>query len=261
MVSRCDVLAIGAHPDDVELGCGGLVARLVASGKTVGVVDLTAGELGTRGEVEVRRAEAAAAASALGVSWRQCLALPDGGLRSADPEQMAAVVGVLRTAGPRVVILPDGGDPHPDHQAAAALVARACTWSAVRSWRPTSGPPHKPQLLLAYPGPRQVLAPAVVVEVTAWYPAKRSACLAHRSQFDPEAGPPTHLASGHFLAAIEGRDRAVGNTVGVALAEGFSVLGPLPGDELAWLLRAGEREPGTGEQESAGAAVAVRRFL
>lgn len=244
MVSRCEVLAIGAHPDDVELGCGGLLARLAASGKTVGVVDLTAGELGTRGDVEARRAEAAAAALALGVSWRECLALPDGGLRAADPDQMAAVVGVLRAAGPRAVLLPDGGDPHPDHQAAAALVARACTWSGVRSWRPASGPPHKPRLLLAYPGPRQVLVPAVAVEVTAWYGAKRSACAAHRSQFDPVAGPPTHLASGHFLAAIEGRDRAVGNTIGVELAEGFSALGALAADELAWLLEAGDRGRG-----------------
>lgn len=241
MVGRCEVLVFGAHPDDVELGCGGLVARLAASGKTVGVVDLTAGELGTRGDVAARRAEAAAAAVALGVSWRECLALPDGGLRAEDVDQLAAVVGVLRAAGPRAVLLPDAGDPHPDHQAAAALVARACTWSGVRSWGPERGDPHKPRLLLAYPGPRQVVAPAVAVDVTTWYGAKRAACAAHRSQFDPGAGSPTHLASGYFLAAIEGRDRAVGNTVGVELAEGFATLGPIPAHELAWLLAAGGR--------------------
>lgn len=247
MVRRCEVLAFGAHPDDVELGCGGLVARLAATGMAVGVVDLTAGELGTRGDVAARRAEATAAAQALGVSWRECLALPDGGLRAEDADQLAAVVGVLRGAGPRAVLLPDGGDPHPDHQAAAALLARACTWSGVRSWRPERGDPHKPRLLLAYPGPRQVLAPPVAVDVTAWYGAKRAACAAHRSQFDPGAGSPTHLASGHFLAAIEGRDRAVGNTIGVELAEGFAPLGALPADELTWLLAQGEREEERGK--------------
>lgn len=236
---RCDVLAIGAHPDDVELGCGGLVARLAAAGKTVGVVDLTAGELGTRGDVAARRAEAAAAAAALGVDWRECLALPDGGLCADDAEQLAALVRVLRTARPRAVLLPDGGDPHPDHRVAAALAARACTWSAVRSWRPKTGAPHRPRLLLAYPGPRQVLAPVVAVDVTAWYAAKRAACAAHRSQFEPAAGPPTHLASGHFLAAIEGRDRAVGNTIGVELAEALAAVGALAADELTWLLAAG----------------------
>lgn len=246
MVGRCQVLAIGAHPDDVELGCGGVLARVAAAGKTVGVLDLTAGELGTRGDVAARHAEAAAAAAALEVSWRECLALPDGGLGAEDPEQLAAVVGALRAAAPRAVLLPDGGDPHPDHRAAAALVARACTWSGVRSWRPACGPPHRPRLLLAYPGPRQLPAAVVAVDVTAWYGAKRAACAAHRSQFDPAAGLPTHLASGYFLAAIEGRDRAVGNAVGVELAEGFAAFGPVPADELAWLLARTETGEGGG---------------
>lgn len=245
MVEPCEVLAIGAHPDDVELGCGGLLARLAAAGRIVGVVDLTAGELGTRGDAAVRQAEAEAAAAVLGASWRRCLALPDGGVRGEDPGQLACVVGVLRAARPRAVLLPDGGDPHPDHGAAAALVARACVWSGVGSWAREQGEPHKPRLLLAYPGPRQVFAPAVAIDVTAWYGAKRAACAAHRSQFDPGAGAPTHLASGYFLAAIEGRDRAVGNAAGVELAEGFSALGPLPADELAWLLM----------KESGGAAI------
>ena len=82
MVERCDVLAVGPHPDDVELGCGGTVARLATGGKRLGILDLTAGELGTRGDVTVRAREAEAAARALGVAWRSCLALPDGGIRA-----------------------------------------------------------------------------------------------------------------------------------------------------------------------------------
>ena len=243
----CDVLAVGAHPDDVELGCGGLLARLAAAGRVVGVIDLTAGELGTRGDVTRRQGEAEAAAGALGVTWRACLGLPDGGLKSEADGQLAAVVEVLRVARPGTVLLPDAGDPHPDHQAAALLVARACTWAGVRSWRPDLGSPHKPRLLLAYPGPRQLLQPALAIDITAHHEAKRAACAAHRSQFDPAAGPPTQLASGYFLASVMGRDRAVGNLIGVEVAEGFTTLGPIPADELTWLLTTGKRGEGRGE--------------
>lgn len=241
MVRPCEVLAVGAHPDDIELGCGGLLARLAATGKVVGVIDLTAGELGTRGDVTGRRSEAEAAAQALGVAWRACLGLPDGGLRAEAGEQLAAIVGALRVARPRAVLLPHAGDPHPDHQGGAELVSRACTWAGVRRWHPDLGDPHKVRLLLSYPGPRQFLDAPVAIDVTDQRQAKRMACAAHRSQFDPVAGPPTQLASGYFLPAIEGRDRAVGNLIGVELAEGFTSDGPLPADELAWLLTRGDK--------------------
>lgn len=252
MVDVCDVLAVGAHPDDVELGCGGLLARLSDSGMVVGIADLTAGELGTRGDAARRKAEGEEASRALHAAWRICLGLPDGGLDSHNAEQLAVIVGVLRSARPRVVLVPDAGDPHPDHRAAAGLVSRACTWSGVKSWRPERGAPHRPRLLLAYPGPRQMSMPGIAIDVSAFHAAKRAACAAHRSQFDPAAGPPTHLASGHFLAAIEGRDRAVGNTIGVEFAEGFNGLGPLPGDELVWLLATQDGGEGTGNRRRGG---------
>lgn len=244
----CDVLAVGAHPDDVELGCGGLLARLAAAGRSVGIVDLTAGELGTRGDVGERRGEAMAAAAVLGAAWRACLGLPDGGLHGDDDGQLAAIVEALRAARPRVVLLPDGDDPHPDHGAGFRLVVQACTWSGVRRWHPEAGDPHRPRLLLTYPGPRQALEPDLVVDVSASHAAKREACAAHRSQFDPAAGPPTHLASGHFLAAVEGRDRAAGNLVGVEYGEGYGAVGALPADELAWLLTTGDRAQRTGDR-------------
>jgi N-acetylglucosamine malate deacetylase 1 len=235
MVAACDVLAVGAHPDDVELGCGATVARLAAAGRRVAVLDLTAGELGTRGDVELRGQEARAAAAALGVVWRECLALPDGGLSRADERQLAALVEALRAAAPRAVLLPDEGDPHPDHAAAAELVRRASFLAGVGKYHPECGAPRRPALLLAYPGPRQLLAPALVVDVSAAYGAKRAALAAHASQFDPAAGAATHLASGHFLAAIEGRDRACGNLAGAEFGEGYTPVGALPADELAWL--------------------------
>ena len=192
MVRSCDVLAVGAHPDDVELGCGGLLARLAAAGRRVGIVDLTAGELGTRGDPTQRRGEAEAAAQALGVAWRTCLGLPDGGLKAEADPQLAAIVGALRVARPRAVLLPDAGDPHPDHQAAALLVARACTWAGVR----VGGRISEARTSLACCWPTldraRLLQPALAIDITAHHEAKRAACAAHRSQFDPAAGPPTH---------------------------------------------------------------------
>ena len=236
MVKPCEVLAIGAHPDDVELGCGATLARLAATGRAVGILDLTAGELGTRGTVEQRSGEAAAAAGALGVAWRACLGMPDGGLDAGDGEQAGVLVRALRTARPRAVLLPHRDDPHPDHPAAAALVRRAAFLAGVARCLPSAGAPHRPALLLEYPGPRQLFAPVLVVDVSAHYEAKRRALAAHGSQFDPGGGPATHLASGHYLAAVEGRDRAFGNGVGCELGEGFTAPGPLAAGEIAWLL-------------------------
>lgn len=235
MVGPCDVLAFGAHPDDVELGCGATVARLARAGRRVGILDLTAGEMGTRGDPEGRAREARDAAVALGAAWRTCLSLPDGGLKGDDDGQLAAVVGAVRAAAPRVVFLPDDRDPHPDHAAAATLIRRASFLAGVGKYHPERGAPRRPGLLLAYPGPRQLLAPALVVDASAAYPAKRAALAAHVSQFDPGAGTATHLASGHFLAAIEGRDRACGNLIGTEFGEGFAAVGALAADEVAWL--------------------------
>lgn len=237
MVTACDVLFVGAHPDDVELGCGATAARLAAAGRRVGILDLTAGELATRGTVETRRREAAAAARAMGAGWRSCLSLPDGGLRGEDDAQVAAVVGAIRSSTPRALFLPHFGDPHADHWAAAELGRRAAFLAGVRQFHPEAGPPHRPRLVLAYPGPRQLLAPTVVMDVAANYDAKRAALAAHASQFAPGAGPATHLASGHFLAAVEGRDRASGNLIGCEFGEGFVSIDTIAADEIAWLVR------------------------
>lgn len=244
MVTPCDVIAVGAHPDDVELGCGGVLARLAAIGHRVGIVDLTAGEMASRGEVAQRREEARRAATALGVAWRTCLGLPDGGLAAHDPAQQAALVALLRRARPRAVLAHHGGDPHPDHCQAAELVRRAIFLAGVGRLLPEHGEPSRPVLVLAFPGPRQLFSPHLVVDVTASYDAKRTAVAAHASQFEARwegafSAPPTHLSSGYFLAAVEGRDRAAGNLIGCEFGEGFVAELGLNGDEVAWLLGAG----------------------
>jgi len=244
MVDRCDVLAVGAHPDDVELGCGGVLARLAATGRRVGILDLSAGEMASRGSVAQRRAEAARAARALGAAWRTCLELPDGDLAAHDPAQQAAVVAVLRRAAPRAVLAHHGDDGHPDHRQAAELVRRACFLAGVGRVLPELGPPWRPALVLAFPGPRQLFSPQLVVDVTAWYDAKRAALAAHPSQFEvgwegDGGASPTHLSSGYFLAAVEGRDRAAGNLIGCQFGEGLVAEMALNLDEIAWLLGAG----------------------
>ena len=248
MVRRCDVLAVGAHPDDVEIGCGGTVARLAAAGRQVGILDLTAGEMSTRGTLERRTREAEAAATALGATWRSCLDLPDGRLSTGLAAQVAAVVGAVRGSGARAVLLPDGDDPHPDHCAAAALVRQACFLAGLIRWHPELGAPHRPRLAVSYPGPRQVPAVALVIDVSAVYNRKRAALAAHASQFGPGDGTATHLSTGHFLIAIEGRDRACGNVIGVELGEGFAVAGALAADEVVWLLEKREGVESQGEK-------------
>jgi bacillithiol biosynthesis deacetylase BshB1 len=236
VVGRSEVLAIGAHPDDVELGCGATLARLAAAGKVVGILDLTAGELGTRGDAASRRQEAELAARALGVAWRLCLGLADGHLAPTEEDQVAAVVKALRAAAPRALLVPHHADPHPDHRAAARLTARAHFLAGVARWHGELGGPERARLVLTYPGPRQLFSPALVVDVSASYPAKRAALAAHASQFAAEGGAPSHLATGYFLAAIEGRDRAAGNLIGCELGEGYAMPQPVAAGEVAWLL-------------------------
>lgn len=232
---QVELLAFGAHPDDVELGAGGTLVAWVAGGGSATLVDLTAGERGTRGTPELRRQEARMAAQTLGVQ-RVTLALPDAGLDADSPQQRLEVVRLLRQLRPQLLLLPHPADPHPDHRQASLLVQAAAFLAGVRNFEPQAGEPHRPPLLLAYPGPRQAGEPTLVVDVTAYYQRKQAVLACYRSQFAPQAGPPTHLASGFFLEAIEGRDRAFGNLIGVPFGEGFFALGPLSGGPLGAFL-------------------------
>lgn len=213
----CELVAVAAHPDDAELGCGATLAAFCRNGRAA-IVDLTAGEKASRGHLQTREEEAQAAAMALGVR-RLALGLPDTGLNGTDEQQRLALVAALRHLRPRFLLIPDEQDPHPDHRQAHALCLAASFLAGVA--RVGEGLPHRPELVLCYPGPRQLFSPHLVVDVTETYERKRRALACYRSQFFPGEGPATHLASGSFLAAVEARDRAFGNLVGVELGEGF----------------------------------------
>lgn len=220
-----DVLFFGAHPDDVELACGGTAARFAAAGKDVAIVDLTRGESGSRGTPEARAREAEAAARALGVATRECLGLPDLGLAGGDRAQLAAVVTCLRRHRPALVVAPHRADPHPDHVEASRLVTRACYVSGLARFD-APGDRHRPGRLL-YALYRGTVAPHVVVDVTPVWERRMAAVRAHGSQLGAGEGPDTYLTDPGFLEEIEGRARALGAAIGVRYGEGFRGAGPV----------------------------------
>ena len=219
-----DVLALGAHPDDVELSCGGWLALAADRGQRTGILDLTAGELATNGTPQVRALEAAAAAEVLGLAVRDNLGLPDGGLCAEAPEQLAAVVAAIRRHQPMLLVAPAAVDRHPDHVAAALLAQRAAYVAGLRQFRPDLGPPFRPARVLAYPQRQEIVAD-VVVDVTAAYDRKLAAIRCHASQL---AGAATPLTQAVALDVFAVRDRYWGATIGVAFGEPYQLGAPVP---------------------------------
>ena len=232
-----DALFFGAHPDDVELSCGGLAALLASHGHAVAIADLTRGEMGTRGDAGTRSREAEAAARALGVATRENLGLPDTGLDRHDRAQLVAVVECLRRHRPSLVVAPDRDDRHPDHVEACHLVTRACYLSGLARY-PAAGERFRPARLL-YSLYRSVAGARVVVDVTSVWEKRVAAVAAHASQFDPAAGPQTYLTAPGFLAEVEGRARVLGALAGGTFGEGYRTRGPLALADARALLGAG----------------------
>ncbi|MEN0060726.1 MAG: bacillithiol biosynthesis deacetylase BshB1 [Myxococcota bacterium] len=222
-----DLLVFGAHPDDVELSCGGLVARSTAQGHVVHIVDLTRGELATNGTPAVRAVEAAAAAEVLGVAQRGNLGLPDGGLRGADDNQLRSLVATVRRIQPRIVLGPWAEARHPDHAAAATLVADACFWAGVRNRWPDLGPPHRLTHRWHY-GQRRDPRPDFVVDITAFADTKRRAIDCYASQFRAEGARQTLINDPLGVGAFEARDRYWGASIGVEHGEPYVLNGPVP---------------------------------
>ncbi len=228
-----EVLAVGAHPDDVELGCGGTLVHLARLGRGVGLLDLTRGEAGTRGTPETRAAEAAESARILGARFRDGLDLGDGNLR-ADRAAELEVIAVIRRRRPRLVFAPLPNDRHPDHVRAGRLVADAAFYAGLRSLE-TGLPPHRPQQVVYYPS-TFLAEPTFLVDVTGTLETKLAAVRAFRSQFfDPASKEPaTFISSPEFLEGVTARARAFGRLANVGAAEGFvSPRPPLLADPLA----------------------------
>jgi N-acetylglucosamine malate deacetylase 1 len=217
-----DVLVFGPHPDDIEIGIGGTVAKHVVLGHRVGLCDLTAGEMGSNGTVEERLAEAEAARAVLGALWRVNLRLPDRAI-GRDADHVRAVASLVRQARPRVVAAPYWSDRHPDHVSASQLVAEAVFSAGLRRYQ-ADGEAWKPERLCYY-FINDSATPSFVVDVSAQYAVKQRALACHVTQFAPTAAGAvgTRLTSPAFQRLIESRDGYFGAQIGVAQAEGIVV--------------------------------------
>jgi bacillithiol biosynthesis deacetylase BshB1 len=238
---KLDVLAIGAHPDDVELGCGGTLATLVAAGRRVGILHLTRGEAGTRGTAEERRDEAGRAAAVLGAAELDVLDCGDGRLRAGEDEE-DALIAQLRRWRPDIVLGPAPSDRHPDHGRAHRLVADAAFYAGLA--RRGQGEPYRPAAVFSYMQ-HDAFEPRFVVDVSAVWELKLAALAAYPSQLHQadlaSDGPPTKVASPEFRAAIEGRARHFGQLIGAEFGEPFWSRLPLAVTHLMDILPGGLR--------------------
>lgn len=224
---KLDILAIGVHPDDVELSCAGTLLKHLALGKKCGILDLTCGELGTRGSGELRLEESANAAKILGVHVRDNLKMADGFFKN-DFSHQLEIIKKIREYQPEIVLCNAPADRHPDHGRSAALVSEACFYSGLiriethhngiqqQQWRPKA--------LYHYIQDR-MLKPDFVVDVTDFFEKKMEAIRAFKSQFyDPESKEPeSPISIKNFLDFVEGKMRVLGRDAGFEFAEGFTV--------------------------------------
>lgn len=224
---KLDILAFGAHPDDVELGCSGTIAKEISLGKKVGIIDLTRGELGTRGSVEIRNNESEAAAKILGVSIRENLDMRDGFFLNDESHQLR-IIEIIRKYKPEIVLCNAIDDRHIDHAKGSKLVSDACFLSGLvkietsidgiqqEAWRP--------KLVYHYIQWKNI-EPDFVVNITGFIDKKEASILAYGSQFyNPNSEEPeTPIATKNFLESIHNRSRELGRLIGTEYAEGFTV--------------------------------------
>lgn len=223
---KIDVLAFGAHPDDAELGCGGTIAKLVSQGKKIAIVDLTQGELGTRGTSETRKLESEKAMEVLGLSARENLMMKDGFLESSE-ENLKRIVVAIRKYRPDIVFANAIDDRHPDHAKASKMVSDACFLSGLvkieTSFHGEKQEAWRPKQVFYYIQWKD-LQPDFVVDISDFMKVKVEACLAYQTQFyNPDSKEPmTAIATKDFLESITYRAQNLGRLSGCAFAEGFT---------------------------------------
>ncbi len=224
MTEPADLLAIGAHPDDVEMACGGALALATAAGHRVVVADLTGGEMSTAGTPEQRRRERDRASEVLGLAGRVALDLPDAALGS-EPAHREALVALLRELRPRIVLAPHTDDRHPDHAATGRLVREAAFLAGVE--KVGTGAPHRPTRLYHYLM-HHTVEPTFVLDVSDVWERRMESVRAYESQFGAPAGEAsTEIGEPAFLEMIAARAVVYGAMVGVERGEPYVTVGPL----------------------------------
>jgi N-acetylglucosamine malate deacetylase 1 len=229
-MSAVDLLAFGPHPDDLEIGLGGTIAKHAALGHAIGLCDLTRGEMSSNGTPDQRVTEAEAARKVLGAAWRENLALPDRAIGS-TPDHLRKVVELIRRSRPRAIAVPYWHDRHPDHESSASLLRDAVFNAKLKRYQ-ADGDPFQPEWVCHYfindAGPA-----SFVVDVSAHYDTKRQALACYASQFSRATdSAATRLNSPSFSQLIESRDAQFGALAGVRFAEGIVVNEPVVREHL-----------------------------
>ena len=237
---KLDILAFGAHPDDVELGCAGTIAKEISLGKKVGIIDLTRGELGTRGSVEIRNSESAKASAILGVSARENLDMRDGFFVNDEAHQMK-IIQVIRKYQPEIVLCNAVDDRHIDHGKGSKLVSDACFLSGLRKIETSLDGENqnawRPKVVYHYIQWKN-LEPDFVVDISDFMDVKMESILAYSSQFyNPNTNEPeSPISSKNFLDSVKYRAQDLGRIIGTDFAEGFTVERYLAVNSLSNLL-------------------------
>ncbi|WP_439882812.1 bacillithiol biosynthesis deacetylase BshB1 [Pontibacter sp. MBLB2868] len=224
---KLDILAFASHPDDIELGCSGTLIAHIEAGKKVGIVDLTRGELGTRGTPELRLQESEAASKVMGLHARENLGFADGFLLN-DREHQLKVIEMIRKYKPTIIIMNAVHDRHPDHGRGSELVSESCFKSGLRMIRTTDEKGEeqeawRPKAVYHYIQDR-LITPDLVVDVTGHWDKKMETIRAFKSQFynPDDSSPNTYISSPEFLEFIEARAKEMGHSIGVTYGEGFT---------------------------------------
>jgi len=220
MEKTVDAIFFAAHADDIELACGGTIVNMIRTGRRAGIVDLTRGEMGTRGAPEVRLRESRAAAKVLGTTFREQLDFGDGGLRTGREEELQ-IIEIVRRWRPQIVFAPWTDERHPDHARAGRLIAEATFYAGLRKLK-TRGEAHRPQAVVYYL--QNYLPPlSFVIDVTDTWEMKMKAIHAYKSQFfDAKSKEPrTFIAEERFLDMIEARGKHFGALIGARYGEAF----------------------------------------
>ena len=230
-MNEIDLLFFGAHPDDIELSAGGTIVKSVADGLRVGMIDLTRGEMGTRGTPATRKREAQSSARILGADFRKQLDFGDGALRTSREEELI-LIDVIRRCRPRLVFAPYPDDRHPDHTRTGRIVTEASFYAGLKSLE-TGLPAHRPQTTIYYMQ-NYMVPPSFVVDTTAAWKKKMRAIAAFKSQFhDPKSKEPqTFISDPKFLEMIEARGKHFGALIGTAYGEAFVTKQPPRVDDV-----------------------------
>ncbi len=223
MSHQTDILAFGAHPDDVEMSCGGTLIKAVEEGSSVVIVDLTSGELGTRGTPELRREEAKSAGEVIGIKSREFLGLRDG-MIGESPEEIEKVIVAIRKYRPKTILACAMHDRHPDHGRTAELIERAWFLAGLKKYEvPSQNEPWRAKVVYHYIQDR-FIEPDFVVDISKQYQKRSEAIACYKSQFfDPNSSEEeTYISSKKFQTYLEARAVAMGQRIGAQYGEGFT---------------------------------------